>query len=297
MTFASVHERLQQESPSGAGFAVAVTHIERLVQEEIKRVVSTAMAGKDVPIIGFPTLAFTLEIVPADFRFDATNAEISVDKIVVNVHVRSDPANKLAVLEYKLHKTPVAVELAADNRLQFKPQRDDQVEILTQQVVATDAALILAGFVDSAGAADKKRFMEEFYYGFVFITSRGLLRSIVASMPFPQVHKWLRAVRMVPPFVTFTGEGYVAVYCKEASLDFGHCGTASTGPRPQQSFENISAAAGLPKSPIDEGFPPFVLYTSSSVLLDWYSGALAPAIMYSADGGGFIGWALMPPLA
>lgn len=298
MTFGLIHDKLQSLSPLGAGFAVSINVIETLIRSEITTLTAPGGTGQNIAIIGFPTLSFSIELAPADFLFDAAGSSISVDKLVINIHIKDEPHSILNILEYKISSTPVKIQLTLGDLLSLIPVGPDTASITSQTDLLTPDLLSRAGYADSSGPADQKRkYLEEFYFGFLFITSRGIVRSIIASIPFPQVHQWLRGIRMVPPFNSIAEHGYIAVYSDLASLDVGQCASPS---RPTQSSTSTStstfiAGSATPRSvlsPVDGKLLPYVIYSSAQVLVDWYAEAYAPAVLYSDGEGGFIAWSV-----
>lgn len=284
MSFAQVHDFFESNCPAGAGFALQSGVIADAIKTLIGTFSSDPSRYQDIPLDrGRVRFSFTID--PAKFNF-TSRFEVSL-QIRVWLHPAGDPSQEIVTLLYDVDHVPISATFDGNvAEFVWTTASNKSATLLSEQWNPSDAPLLAAGYVAGDGSADRQLFKEEIYFGFVWVNARNLLPAILRSIPFPQVQVWFLAFRLQPPFQTKVEGGYIHVWTEQI-IDVGHtCGISeipSTAPGP-----NWKASAGTPGSPIDADEPPVAVYLAAINLARWQANGLAPAVMLSGSGGGFI---------
>src|SRR5262249_14552038 len=152
---------------------------------------------------------------------------------------------------------------------------------ISPPVWGPDANLITAGYVDANGHADRAAFEQDIYYGFVWVTSGNLASGIVANLPLPQVHRWIKPFALNPPLSSVFFGDYLAIWSDSITVTNTTCGVinppVNSNVPTQWNATNIPA--GGPSSPADAQSPELVLYIAAKQILSWKAASLMPGVM------------------
>lgn len=286
MTLATVHDHLQAKCPDGAGFAIHFSVVEKLLGKTLHNIAADPALSTDLPLAVTNRVNFS-------FFLNEKSVELKQDwtlsmKLDVVIHLPSNVAAEIVRVSYELADVPINGgfdrgrdecfwKAAAPNAINKTAEQWEQAPALN---------LIAAGFVDAAGAADKQRFLEEVFYGFVWINKTNLLDTILRAVPFPQVQRFLGPIQLAGLLQSEVIDQHLAVWTDEVNV-LGQCGGGvlpKTGVATSWSAQGASAV----KSPWDGREPALGLYIGATTLLDWHAGYLAPAIAFRKSGGGFV---------
>jgi hypothetical protein len=295
MTLATVHDHFELRCPDGAGFALHVNLVAAQLEDAVTRIAADPGLHTDLPLLVTNAVRFSFEIDPA-------TVSISPDwhlSLALNVwlHLPGDPAAEIVRAAYRLDQVPVGAEYdSSRNSCAWKPAAPATPNLLGETWEATGANLVAAGFFDGGGNPDKARFLEEIYYGFVWINAAQLVATIFRAIPFLQLQKYTGPLRLKPPFQFEVVDAHFAVWTNEVDIVDVHCGAGNV-PRPQAAANWHAIANAGAKSPREDSQPLLGLYVAAQTLVDWHAGYLAPAVSFSTSGGGFVRYELDASIA
>jgi hypothetical protein len=288
MSVKSIHEYLEKACPDGAAFAIEHSVVSALIEKKIKSLATGSGANTNIALNQSSGVRFSFLFDDHAFAL-SPNLELSID-LRVWLHPTGQPNNPIVTLLYRIA------------RARIQPLYDTTISefcwisvstgsvTLVSETWGTDQALIDAGYEKTDHTTDKQRFLEEIFYGFKWVNDANLLPSIIRNIPFPQLQKWFLPFALQFPFDYAIQDGYLIIWTKLVSNIFHNCGPAQTPSTPPKSGFQVRAGSPAPSSPYDNYSPPFALYIAATNLVSWQANQLAPAVMLSGSGGGFIRW-------
>jgi hypothetical protein len=286
VTAADLHDYFEHQSPKGIGVAVDLLVVEKLARATISAF-AKPMPGvnQQIALPSSKTIQAGFAVDSKTFKFEPTKHEVTCN-IVVYLHVIGDPTSKIVTLTYAVSQEPFDVEV---------DQRS-----LTVALTPTGTTPISPGTetweddadkrLSRAGYPTRERFKEEVYYAFVSNVARGLVRSVVRSLPIPQPLAALGAIQPVIPIQASLQDDYLVVWSDKATVMVPECGEKPSPVPVSNASWRRRVGAPPPGSAYDELRPPIALYIAADPLLNWHSGVLKPAVMVSQTGGSTISW-------
>jgi hypothetical protein len=289
MTVKAIHDFLEQHCPVGGAFAIESRIISQAVSEVIKSLAKPSDSNSNLPMDQAPPqLRFS-------FGFDAASFSLSTSfglsiRLEVWLHARNRGSDPIVTVVYDI--TDALLEPLYDTATSEFHWISKSIKSIAMisEVWGTDQALIDAGYVKSDSSADKQKFLEEIWYGFKWVTARNLLPNIMRNIPFPQVQTWFLPFALQFPFKHQIQDGYLIIWTEFVQNVFENCGKSQAPADPPPPKWRLRAGSPAPSSPYDNTSPKFALYIAATNLVSWQAGALAPAVMLSGSGGGFIRW-------
>lgn len=286
MTLETVHDYLEGKCPDGAGFALHYRIVDRLLQQAVAAIAVDPQLHTCLPLFATNAVQFSFYIDPASVSL-TPDWKVSL-KLDVVLHVTGDPTAEIVRVTYEVDHVSLTGEYDRTRGQCFwKPASPSAPSKTGELWEATGTNLIKAGFVDGNGAADRQSFLDQFYYGFVWINSAQLLPTILRAVPFPQIQHYLGPIRLSGLLEMEIVDEHLAVWSNEVDIIDVHCG-GGTIAKPAVKTDWAAAGVGTPKSPWDNREPDLGLYLGATTLLDWHAGYLAPAIAIHQSGGGFV---------
>jgi hypothetical protein len=288
MPIADIHDLFQAQCPDGVGIAVSWGDLEGAAAKIVDRLSHpTPQVNSDVPLPQYPRVRFSFLLDLGRFQLRA-NGHLDLG-LTVTLHPAGRPDLPIVTLDMSITDVPLAIgaDPVSGNLRWTAPAN---VPVIGPPVWGPDANLISAGYVTAGGGADRPRFEEEIYYGFVWITSANFVSGIVANIPIPQVQDWITAFTMGRPLSAQWLNGYLLVWASATA------NSIICGPTLPPMNSNVPArwqSAPVPPgvlSKFDDTSPRLLLYISAQRLLDWTSAGVMPAVMFNASGGGYIQW-------
>jgi len=295
MRFANIHGFFEAKSPQGVGAAIGLSFIERLAKKTLQR-----LAGKRVRGLNQEIPIFPITGVEAGFEFDPTNLKIETNhgtisfKLMIWLHLAGSAADRIVSFDFEF--VDETIEITVDQAgagVYFEPDPTANL-MLSQQTVDPNADQHLkdGGFVDASGNADWTRFNNEVLFPFLWINSRGLIRSIFRSIPLPQLFKLFRCILPVAPFYAQIESGHLCIWTDRATAVIPGCGGENpVKDIPAKTWEKVTGVA-FPWSPRDENEPAWALYYSAPPIIDWHADVFRPAVAIHTETDGFVGFSV-----
>jgi hypothetical protein len=285
VTVKIIHEYLEKNCKKGAGFALRAQTVSDTVGELLQSLAVSTRKNTDLALDQSSDVRFSFLLDAASFVL-SPDLELSI-KLKVWLHPKGDSANPIVTLEFIIGDAQLEpLYDAAISEFCWISKSSTTVSI-TSEVWGTDGALIAAGYKKPDNTADKQRFLEEIFYGFKWVSLRNLLPSIIRNIPFPQIQKWFLPFVLRAPFKSHVSDGYLMVWTDDVLNIFQDCGQSQT---PSAPPKGTISQSGSPASPYDQFRPSIATYIAATNLLSWQASQLAPAVMLSKNGGGFVRW-------
>jgi hypothetical protein len=288
MTVKDVHEYLEGASPDGAGFGIYYKTTEQAVLDLVNKLSASNSINTDVALDQSANVRFS-------FLFDQKTFSLSASLgLSVDLRVWLHPIGKSA--------EPIVTAVYSIKNAQLEPIYDASISefcwisknaasmTLSSEQWGQDQALIDAGYIAKDGTADKQAFLQDIYYGFKWLNARNLLPSIIRTIPFPQVQRWFLPYALSFPFRYSVLNGYLIVLTDTVQNIFDDCGASQSPSVPPTATWELKAGSPPPASPFDNATPDFMLYVGAKNLVSWHARQIAPAVMLSGAGGGFVRW-------
>jgi hypothetical protein len=288
MTVKTVHDFLESNCPNGGGFAIGGNDLAGVIEGIIISLASSTGRNTNIPLDQSSSVRFSFLFDSASFQL-STTLGLSV-KLKIKLHPNGKPNEPIVTVDYDIQDA------------QLEPLYDTAVAefcwisastgsiSLADETWGTDQALIDAGYQKSDHTADKEKFLEDIYYGFKWLNSRALLPSIIRNIPFPQVQKWFLPFALMSPFKYAVQSRDLIIWTDVVRNVFQGCGTSETPSTPPSPSWRVRPGSPAPSSRFDNADVPFALYIAATNLVSWQAGQVAPAVMLSGGGGGFIRW-------
>jgi hypothetical protein len=293
MPFGQLHDFFERQCPDGTGIGLRISLIERLGRAVIDTLGRPLLnVNSDVPLPQHPQVRFSFTLDPGSFRL-RPGGLLSLN-LTVWLHPAGHPDLPIVTLTFSIADATVQVGTdPVDGDLRWVP-RGSTLPTVSAPAWGPDKNLIAAGYVTNTGAADRNKFNEDIYYGFVWITSANLVSGIVANLPIPQVHRWVIPFSLKPPIESSFSTDYLAIWSNLVGVNPIFCGPTN----PPLSTRivtnwNVGPMPPGPLSPDENASPELLIYVAAQQLLDRKAGTLMPAVMLDAtNGGGYIRWNL-----
>ncbi|MES0058380.1 hypothetical protein [Mesorhizobium sp. M0041] len=293
MSVQVVHDFLESNCPDGAGFAIQSEVLSDLIRGIISKLAAGAPANTDIAMDQSPTVRFSFMLDAGTFSLNA-DFDLSM-QVHVWLHPRGNPNSPIVSLIYDISKAHL--EPIYDATIQeFRWTSYSSASVtLVHESPLDDQALIDAGYATQDQSdnivADKQRFLQELFYGFKWLNARNLLPGLILNIPFPQIQHWLLPVALQFPFSHAFQGGYIVIWTDVIRNVFHDCGGSENevGDPPERDWQ-LRGSVPVPASPFDDAFPTVLLYVAAKNLISWEAKQVAPAVMLSKSGGGFIRW-------
>jgi hypothetical protein len=290
MPFGSLHDFFEKSCPDGAGFALARDLVETIVAGSIAQLQANPKLRTDLPLFGANSVHFTFAPDAATLKISAS-WELSLD-LTVTLHEPGNPASKIVDVLYRLPTVKFdAAYDAGSGSCFWRAAPGQTLQKVSETWEPSGQALINCGYADGSGQPDKQRFLDEVYYGFVWVNAARLMDTVFGAIPFPQLQIYLGPIRLKAPIQFQQTAEYFAAWSNEVELVNLMCGESQAPPTPSATSVQVTTTSAI-KSPIDTKSPPAAVYLAAKNLVNWYAGVLAPALMISSGGGGFVKWSV-----
>ncbi|MEQ1758230.1 MAG: hypothetical protein ABL986_07925 [Vicinamibacterales bacterium] len=289
MSLSSLHDYFETETPEGGGFAIHSSAMRTTIAALFGALAVPAPSNTNIAMDQASRVRFS-------FLFDASTFRLSgTFECSVNVRVWLHPAGQshaaIVTAEYQIQNARIEpIFDTAVKEFKWTTRSVGSVVLASETWSPTDAALVAAGYALPDGSGDRQRFLDEIYYGFKWLNARNLLPSVLTNIPFPQVQNWFLPFSLQFPFTTSVFDDYLVVWTNEVRAVFHDCGNINDGSTAPVSQWQLRPGSPNPESPYDAQTPGFAMYLGAQNLVSWQALRLAPAVMLSDSGGGFLRW-------
>lgn len=281
-----IQEDLEKLCPQGIGFAIGF----RQLKFQIEALISTLSKPIDQKNRNIPTdqarLACSWDPDVKSLKFDLQTGRLGLT-LSLWLHPLGSPNKRIITLRYVISNAGMEVKYdRASDVLFWVP--DSNAQIVKEKEELDPAA---ETYAQLAGFADVADFREEFLYGFIWVNARGLVRSLIALIPFPQVHQWLLSIKPTPPYLTKKMAEYICIWTEKANIPVHQCGDSPLPPEPPPApvFTSEPAPPG-PLCKWESTNPPVIIYYPMEIVAKRYASVLPREVTDHHQGGDVIKW-------